>query len=705
MTLNGQRIGNDWMTPGWTSYRKRTQYQTYDVTCLLNVGENVLGASLGNGWFCSTLAWSDNRDFYGNQRALLAELHIQYEDGLSEIIATDTTWKTHSGPTLRSEIYHGETYDANLEENWWNKPGYSASQWKSVHVITPTIMNLVPQENDPVRIHEMLKPIEVITTPQGDTVLDFGQNITGFVRFTVEGPSGAVLTLEHAEIFDKDGNYYLDNMRSAKNLLQYTLKGNGPETWNPKFTFQGFRLVRVKAEGFTWKPEQFTACVLHTAMKPTASFTCSNPLVNQLYKNVVWGQKGNFLDVPTDCPQRDERLGWTGDAQAFIRTACTNMDTAKFFTKWLRDLSADQLEDGGVPFVIPSVLPQKPNEGHSSAAWGDAATICPWTIYRCFDDIDLLSEQYPSMKKWVDWITNRGGDGLWNTGFHFGDWLGLDAKPDSYIGATPTDLIATAFYAHSAELTAKSALLLGLKEDAEYYDMLHSKIVERFQNEFVTPNGRLVSPTQTGYVVALHFNLLKETDRPRASDMLAKLVEDNDTALTTGFVGTPYLCHVLSRFGKHELAGKLLLREKYPSWLYPVTKGATTIWEHWDGIKEDGSFWSADMNSFNHYAYGAIADWMFQVIAGIDLDKDIPAYEHIIIRPRPIQGLTHAEAIFESPYGAIKSSWFIENEQFTLTLDIPANTTADVYLPGQAEHEVQRIGSGTGQRFVCHSCV
>ncbi len=699
LTLNGCRIGDEWMSPGWTSYAKRLQVQVYDVSAQLSEGENVLGASLGNGWFCGNLAWAGNRDLYGKDRALLAELHVRYKDGSSLVVASDGTWKSTGGPVLMSELYHGETCDARLEPAGWNRPGYSDEGWAAVRCIHPSATVLVPQETEPVRIHESLSPIEVITTPEGDTVLDFGQNITGFVRFTVDGPAGAELTLHHAEVLDAAGNFYLANMRSAKNELRYILRGSGPETWNPQFTFQGFRYVRLRAVGFSWKPEQFTACVLHTAMRPTGRFSCSSPLIDQLFHNIIWGQKGNFLDVPTDCPQRDERLGWTGDAQAFIRTACTNFDSARFFTKWLRDLAADQLPSGGVPFVIPAVLPATEESGHSSAAWGDAATICPWTVYRTFGDRQVLADQYSSMKAWVDWITARGGNGLWNVGFHFGDWLGLDAKPDSYVGATPTDLIATAFYAHSTHLVARSAVLLGHEEDSVLYGNLHQHIVRRFRDEFVTPNGRLAAPTQTGYVLALHFDLLEEKDRSRAITELAKLVNEEDPSLTTGFVGTPYLCHVLTRFGRHDLAGKLLLREKYPSWLYPVTKGATTIWEHWDGIREDGSFWSADMNSFNHYAYGAIGDWLFQVVAGIDLDPEIPAYRHIRIRPQPIEGLTCADAEIETPYGPVRTAWTISEGLFTLTVDVPANATAEVLLPGQAEHEKVKIGSGSGQTF------
>jgi len=575
-----------------------------------------------------------------------------------------------------SEIYHGETYDARLEMSGWNNTGFDDGAWTETALLEYAGGELVAQENVPVRAVEEITPSNIITTPLGETVLDFGQNLVGRVCFDVSGPADTEVILQHAEVLDRDGNFYTANLRSAKQTVKYILKGSGKETYEPHFTFQGFRYLKVEGYPGELKLSAFKAKVLHSDMEATGSFKCSNDLVNQLQHNILWGQKGNFLDVPTDCPQRDERLGWTGDAQMFIRTACFNMNVAPFFSKWLKDLYADQTREKGVPFVIPHVLDEN---GYSSAAWGDAATICPWTVYTCYDDKRILEIQYESMKQWVEYMESQGEDKfLWNTGFHFGDWLGLDSKADSYVGATPIDFIATAFYAYSTALLAKTADVLGKHEDAAKYTNLHSSILESFRKEFVTETGRLVSPTQTGHVLALMFNLVEEKHRKRTIDTLVKYLEESKIHLTTGFVGTPYLCYVLSQNGYNDMAYKLLLQTDYPSWLYPITKGATTIWEHWDGIREDGSFWSTDMNSFNHYAYGSIGDWMYRVVAGIDAGK--PGYKHILLKPQPGEGLTFAQASYQSMYGEIKSGWNREGSAIEINFEIPANTTAEIIL-------------------------
>lgn len=677
--INGSRVSDQLFTPGWTSYNKRLQYQTYDVTEMLKDGNNAIGAVLGNGWYKGNLVWAGNKNLYGDKAALLLQLHVTYEDGNEDLILSDGSWKTSSGPILMSEIYHGETYDARLEKEGWSTAGYDDSSWESAAILQHPKEILVAQENVPVRVIQEIKPINIINTPKGETVLDFGQNMVGWVRFEVEGPAGAEVVLRHAEVLDKDGNFYVDNLRSAKQTTRYILKGTGRECYEPHFTFQGFRYVKIESYPGDIMLENFTGRVIHSDMETTGSFTCSNELVNQLQHNIVWGQKGNFLDVPTDCPQRDERLGWTGDAQMFIRTACFNMNVAPFFAKWLRDLSADQSEEKGVPHVIPHVLD---DNSYSSSAWGDAATICPWTIYTCYGDKRILEEQYESMKHWVEYIRRQGDDEyLWNTGFHFGDWLGLDSKADSYVGATPVDFIATAYYAYSTDILAKTAKVLGKPEDAAEYEELYKNIIVSFRKEFVTPSGRLASPTQTAHVLALMFNLVDARDRKRVTRDLVKLIEQNGYHLTTGFVGTPYLCHVLSQNGHNDIAYKLLLQTNYPSWLYQITKGATTIWEHWDGIKEDGSFWSKDMNSFNHYAYGSIGDWLYRSVAGINTDSEMTGYKRIHITPKPGPGLEFAEAKLESMYGRVESAWAISEDSMKLKVCIPANTTAVVVLP------------------------
>lgn len=689
LELNGHRVGDYYFTPGWTSYHHRLQYQTYDVTDSLKPGLNAIGALMGNGWYKGHIAWGEKRDIakrnnYGDRTALLLQLHITYQDGERDVLVTDSSWKSAPSPVLMSEIYHGETYDARLELPGWSTAGFIECSYSSAEVLYEPKQRIVAQETEPVRKISESNPINLIRTPKGELLLDMGQNMVGWVRFSLNGNAGQELQLLHGEVLDPEGNFYSDNLLSAKQTVTYICKGEGKETFEPHFTYMGFRYVLLVGFAEPISLCDFTGVVLHTDMERTGYFVCSDPLVNQLQHNILWGQKGNFLEVPTDCPQRDERLGWTGDAQMFIRTASFLMNVAPFFTKWMRDLKVDQHADGGVPFVIPQVLDEK---AHSSSAWGDAAVICPWTIYQSYGDTRVLEQQYESMKAWVSHIRNQGDNPyLWNTGFHFGDWLGLDSKQGSYVGATDRDYIATAFYAYSTSLLAKTAKILDKQNDHEAYMSLYTNIVDAFHNEFVTPSGRLSVSTQTAYVLALKFGLLAGPAKERAVHKLANLLEENNNHLTTGFVGTPYLNLVLSEEGLNDIAYQLLLQTDYPSWLYQVTKGATTIWEHWDGIKEDGSFWSSEMNSFNHYAYGSIGDWLYSVVAGIRTDEDAPGYKHIHIKPKPGKGLTSAEATLDSMYGTIHSSWrLLENDQLEMKVKIPCNTTATVLVPG-AQH-------------------
>ncbi|WP_256758936.1 family 78 glycoside hydrolase catalytic domain [Cohnella sp. WQ 127256] len=692
LELNGTRVGDSYFTPGWTSYKHRLQVQTYDITDQIVSGANVIGAVLGNGWYKGNLVWEGNHSIYGDRRALFLEMHIEYEDGTEDVVLSDGSWRTAGSPILMSELYHGETYDARLELNGWSTIGFDDNGWDSVEIIQQSNAPLIAQENEAVKKIEEIQPIAIIKTPKGETVLDFGQNMVGWVRFSVKGVSGREVEIHHAEVLDKDGNFYIDNMRSAKVTIRYVMKGGEAECYEPRFTFQGFQYIRLIGFDEAIRLEDFTGIVLHSDMASTGQFSCSDPLINQLQHNILWGLKGNFLDVPTDCPQRDERLGWTGDAQMFIRTAAYLKNIAPFFTKWNRDLAADQREDGGVPFVVPHVLDK---EGYSSSAWGDAAVICPWTIYVCYGDKRILEEQYESMQAWVNYIRSQGdNEYLWNTGFQFGDWLGLDSKPDSYIGATDKDYIATAFYAYSTSLLQKTASVLGKTEDANEYAELYERIVTAFTEEFVTPSGRLSVPTQTAQVLGLTFGLLEGNAKKRAAAKLIELLEESKYHLTTGFVGTPYLNLALSDNGHNDAAYKLLFQQDYPSWLYPVTKGATTIWEHWDGIKEDGSFWSKDMNSFNHYAYGAIGDWLYRIVAGIDTDEQGVGYKRIMIRPQPGEGLTWAEGRLDSMYGDIRSYWKkTDNGAMELEVTVPVNTTAEIHLPGAVLESVRESGA------------
>ncbi|SFD80829.1 alpha-L-rhamnosidase [Paenibacillus catalpae] len=698
LELNGQRVGDWQFTPGWTSYSSRLQVQAYDVTQQILAGtSNAIGASLANGWYKGDLAWNNQKSIYGNTRALLLQLHIDYDDGTSEVVCTDPSWRASTGPILMSELYHGETYDARLEKTGWTETAYEDKDWTEVAEVAHSKEILVMQENEPVRITEKLKPIELIKTPSGETVLDMGQNMVGRLHFRVDLPAGTALAFQHAEVLDREGNFYIGNLRKAKQTVSYVCKGGGEE-YEPHFSFQGFRYVKVEG----W-PEQaplnldtFTGHVIHTDMEPSGTFECSNPLLNKLQQNIIWGQRGNFLDVPTDCPQRDERLGWTGDAQVFIRTAAFNYDVAPFFAKWLRDLKADQRNDGGVPFVVPHVLDQG---SYSSAAWGDAAVICPWVVYLSYGDKRVLEEQYDSMKAWVEYMRQQGQDEhLWNTGFHFGDWLGLDAKEGDYVGATPRDLIATCFYAYSTKLFVQTAEVLGRTEDVRTYRELYNRIIEAFEREFITPNGRLAAHTQTAHVLPLMFGLVEGTVRERLAKTLAEYVTEQKFHLTTGFVGTPYLCHVLTENGHHDVAVKLVQQEDYPSWLYSIHQGATTIWEHWDGIKADGTFWSDDMNSYNHYAYGSIGEWLYRVVAGLDLDESEPGYKRILLRPRPDSGLNFAKATYKSAYGLIRSEWRVGDEgAVTYEFEVPPNTTAEVRLQEASQAAISVNGSAIHQ--------
>ena len=698
LSVNGSRVGDSYLTPGWTSYRKRVQHQTYDVTGLLKKGANAVGAMLGNGWYKGYLAgWTaDNVEKYGKRTALLFELHITLTDGTEQVLVSDESWKASSGPILESELYNGETYDARLEAPGWDQAGFDDSAWGRVYRLEADKSVVLPQENIPVQKIQTVRPVALIRTPRGETVLDMGQNMVGWMKFRVSGPRGSRVALRHAEVLDKDGNFYTENLRKARQAVTYTLKGEGTECFEPHFTYQGFRYVCVDEYPGEVRLPDFEGVVLHSGMKRTGRFTCSDPMINQLAENIVWGQKGNFVDVPTDCPQRDERLGWTGDAQAFAGAACFLMDTALFYKKWLRDLAADQRPDGGVPHVIPQVL--GPND-HSSSGWGDAAVIVPWTVYLLFGDKRVLAEQYGSMKAWVEYIRSHAENGrLWNTGDHFGDWLALDAKEGSYRGATPNDLVSTAFYAYSASLLSRAAGVLGSEADEKAYAALYDDIREAFRNEYITPSGRIVSNTQTAHVLALQFGLVREKDRARTVASLVDLIEENDGHLTTGFLGTPYLCHVLSENGRADVAYSLLLKTDYPSWLYPVTKGATTVWEHWDGIRPDGSFWSSDMNSFNHYAYGAIGDWLFEVVAGINADKAQPGFRHIVLTPHPDSRLGFAAAEYDSILGRVASGWSLENNVLTVEVTVPHNAAATLTLPGAAGCEIRESGPSEGIR-------
>jgi alpha-L-rhamnosidase len=687
--INGSRIGKDYLTPGWTSYHNRLQYQTFDVTGSIRSNGNAIGIILGSGWYRGYIGFTNKKNFYGRSLALLLQIDITYTDGTTEHILSDESWKSATGSIRSSEIYYGERIDNRMDKAGWTNPGYDDSGWTGVKTASMAMDNLLATYNEPVTKHETFKPLRIFRTPKGEQVIDFGQNLVGWVQVRVAGHPGDSIRISHAEVLDKEGNFYTENLRMAKAEDTYVLNGKGEEFFEPHFTFHGFRYIRVEGYPGELTSGNFLAVALYSDMRTAGSFSCSNELVNQLQHNIQWGQKGNFLDVPTDCPQRDERLGWTGDAQVFSRTATFNMNVNNFFAKWLKDLAADQ-KQGIVPFVIPDVL----RVPVGSAGWADASTIIPWNMYLAYGDRKLLADQYSSMKAWVEYIRKSSVRDLWQSGFHFGDWLFYRPEDDNDGRAAVTDkyLIAQCFYAHSTELLTDAARVLDFPADVAEYSALLTRIKQAFVREYMTPSGRLVSGTQTAYVLALNFDMLPDSLRAQAAARLVENIKSYNTHLTTGFLGTPYLCHVLTRFGYNETAYKLLLQETYPSWLYPVKRGATTIWERWDGIKPDSSFQTPSMNSFNHYSYGAIGDWMYRVIAGIDTYEDGAGYRHIKIKPQPGGNLTYASAKLQTYYGQVVSEWKLDQGRLTLTVEIPCNTTAEIFLPADQAGDVLEQG-------------
>src|SRR5881394_899543 len=693
--LNGQRVGDQLFTPGWTSYRRRLQYQTYDVTALLVPGANVVGAILGDGWYRGQLGFFGQRNLYGRRLALRAQLEIRYESGRTQRIVSDSGWKTAVGPILASDLYGGETYDARRELSGWTAAPYDDSRWSAVGLVDAPPSALVASLSPPVRRVRELHPVAIRRAPSGETLFDLGQNFTGWARLSVQGPAGTTVTLRFGEVLDREGNLYTANLRAAAQTDRYTLSGKGREVYEPHFTFHGFRYVAVAGLPAAADSATITGIAVSSDLAQTGSLVTSDSLLNQLQRNIVWGQRSNFLDVPTDCPQRDERLGWTGDAQVFARTAAFNMDVAGFFAKWLIDVAADQDPSGSVPWVIPNPLGGDSTRFAGTAGWSDVAVIVPWTMYLTYGDRRMLERQYPSMRAWVDYARSRAGpDLIWRPGWQFGDWLALHSDDPSYPGATTgTDLIATAFLAHSTDLVSRTAAVLGRDQDAAEYRARFRAIREAFNREFVSMSGRVGENTQTAYSLAIAFDLLPDSLVSVAGGRLAQDVEARDHHLTTGFLGTPYLLHVLGATGHVGTAFQLLTQRTYPSWLYPITRGATTMWERWDGIRPDSSFEDAGMNSFNHYAFGAVGDWMYRTIGGIQVDPQAPGGKRVGIAPRPGGGLTHASASLETGYGKVASSWKLDDQRFVLAVSVPPNTMADVTL---WETTPERVSGLTG---------
>jgi alpha-L-rhamnosidase len=665
--LNGTLVGEGVFTPGWTDYRRRIEYQTYDVTPLLRQGENVLEVVLGDGWYAGTIGWEQKRHHYGPYPlGLLAELHIEHENGERGLIATDDSWNASEGPIRASDFLMGETYDARFEP----KGSFPAS------VLSPPEVELVGQHSPLVeRIEEIPARSRTVPSP-GVYVFDFGQNLVGFARLRVETEAGTRVEIRFAEILAPDGNLYTANLRTARSTDVFIAKGGGPEVFEPHFTFHGFRYAEIR--GYPKEPalDALTAIVVHSATPETGVFETSSPLLNQLQRNIAWSQRGNFLSIPTDCPQRDERLGWMGDAQIFARTACFNADVASFFTKWLQDVRDAQSDEGAFSDVAPRIVVTT----DGSPGWGDAGVIVPWTLYGCYGDERLLERHYEAMKKWVEHIRSANPDLIRKNELNnnYGDWVAIGSE-------TSKELLATAFFAHDADLLARIARVLGKQDDSSSYQDLFERIRMAFVANFLDDEGRVLGDTQTGYVLALRFDLVPEKLREKAVSHLVRAIDEKGGHLSTGFLGVKHLLPALGEGGRFDVAYRLLLNDTFPSWGYEIRNGATTIWERWDGWTEEKGFQDPGMNSFNHYAFGSVGEWMYENVAGIDFDESAPANERIVIWPRPGGGLTHAQASYDSIRGRIESDWNLEGARFELTVTIPVGTDALVHVPGQVQ--------------------
>ncbi|MEV8546800.1 glycoside hydrolase family 78 protein [Streptomyces sp. NPDC051572] len=679
--INGVRVGDHVLAPGWTHYTERLRHQTYDITEALHTGTNTVGVLLADGWFRGRIGFGGGRrNIYGDRLAALVQIEVRYTDGIAETFGSDAGWQAAHGPILTSGIYEGEEYDARRV----------TADWSPVEVLPYDLTRLIAPDGPPVRRTETLAPVTVLTSPSGRTILDFGQNLVGRLRIRVTGEAGRTVTLRHAEVLE-DGELAVRPLREARATDTYTLRGDASgEEWEPRFTFHGFRYAEVTGWPGELGEGDIQAVVLHTDMRRTGWFTCSDPLLNRLHENVVWGMRGNFVDIPTDCPQRDERLGWTGDVQIFAPTATFLYDCSGLLRSWLTDLAAQQYPDGRVPMYVPFFTDRFPEL--RAAAWGDAAVIVPWVMYERYGDLGILAAQYDSMKAWIDGITAVAGDRhLWNTDRQLGDWLDPAAPPDSPGDArTDKQLVANAYYAHSASLLGRTAQLLGREDDFAHYAKLAETVRAAFRDEYVTPDGLLTNDAQTAYALALRFGLLADAHRAQAGRRLAELVREGGFHIGTGFVGTPLICDALCDAGEYDTAYRLLLTKTCPSWLYPVTMGATTVWERWDSMLPDGTVNPGEMTSFNHYALGAVADWLHRTVAG--LAPAAPGYRRLLVRPRPGGGLTHASATHETPYGRAAVSWTRTDGVLRVTVTVPPGTTALIDLPGMTERP--EVGSG-----------
>ena len=685
--INCVRVSDDLLTPGWSSYEWRLRYATYDVQHLMGP-TTVIGLALGNGWYRGRLGWSGQSAIYGDELGVIAQLDVTFADGTTQTIVTDDTWAAGPSATTANDLYDGQTIDARLYSDAWLQPEFPADGWSGVHRLDFNRDILTPYSSPPVRRWQTLKPQSITTSPSGKTLVDFGQNLVGWLRVRVKGPAGSKVTIRHAEALEH-GELGVRPLRTALATDTYILSGN-EDTFEPTFTFHGFRYAEITGWPGELDADSLLAVAIGSDLQATGTFRTSNPLLNKLHDNVIWSMRGNFVDVPTDCPQRDERLGWTGDIAAFAPTAAFLYDVEAFLAEWLRNLAAEQAHhDGIIAYVIPDVLkyvdtPIIPGPIDSTAVWSDAGVWVPWALYQAYGNADILAAQFESMSAHVRHVESLlSPTGLWDSGFQFGDWLDPDAPPENPAKAkADKGVVATACVYHSASLVAQAASIL--HKDAEHQEF--SALAERLRaafNEHYVDQGRILSDCTTVYALAIVFGLLGQADQDAAGRRLVQLVEEAQYRISTGFAGTPFITDALTMTGHPQEAYKLLLEEACPSWLYPVTMGATTIWERWDSMLPDGTINIGMMTSFNHYALGAVADWLHRVVGGIS--PLAPGYAQLLIAPQPGGGLTEVDTSLETRHGRVAVHWFISGDSLTVQTDIPDGVGGILRLPGQSD--------------------
>lgn len=693
--LNGSRVGDEVLFPGWTSYDHRLMVSSHDVTDLLRDGANTLGAIVGDGWAVGRLGWDGRRAYWSDRPAAYMQLVLEYPDR-TEVVVTDESWRVATGGIRADSIYDGETYDARLHPRGWDQPGFDDSAWEPARALDWDLSRLELPEAPAIRRVEEVPVRELIRTRHGRTVADFGQVLTGWVRISVAGPAGSAITLRHCELM-VDGEPEFESNRTAEATDRYILRGGGRETWEPRFTFHGFRYVEIDGWPGDLDPGDLVAVVVHSDLTRTGWFETSDEQINQLHRNVVWSFRGNAVGVPSDCPQRDERLGWTGDINAFAATAGFLFDVRTFLGSWLVDLAAEQEALGGVPMVVPDVLSQGGAPNTPTALWGDVAVSLPWTLYMEYGDPEVLRRQYRSMKAFVESVLPLldRSTGLW-TGFQLGDWLDPTAPGgDPAKAKAEATLVANAYLCRSLDQLAASADILRRPEDEAWARSIRARVVEAFRHEWVAPSGRLANESQTSYALAICFGLLDDGQVARAGQRLADLVTKAGLHIGTGFAGTPWLLPALSSSGQLETAYRLLLQVTPPSFLYPVTMGATTVWERWDAVLPDGRLNSTGMTSLNHYALGAVADWLHKVVGGIEAAE--PGYRRVRIAPRPGGGLTSARVAHDSRHGRISVEWTTHEGQRTVGVALPEGICGEVTLPGHPEGRTEQVEGGDHQ--------